>query len=130
MQLSQLCKLTSLRFKRGKISSLSRHLTFRPLPLRGLSFGHDLMRGRAIVEATAGHSSPRSYQPITTRLCARKALTPAPLLPHFLTALFFPSRGLDWTPNFSRLRLYTAPWVAPAVRRPARKCAPRRPPAH
>ena len=98
--------------------------------LRGLSFGHDSMRGRYIVEATAGNSSPRSYQPITKRRCARESLTPSPLLPSCLTDRFFPSLGLDGTPNFSRRRLYTSPWVVPAVLRPARKCAPRRPPAH
>ena len=59
-----------------------------------------------------------------------KALTPSPLLPPLLTDLFFPSLGLDWTPNFSRIRLYTAPWVVPAVLQSARKCAPTRPPAH
>ena len=88
------------------------------------------MRGRYIVEATAGNSSPRSYQPIIKRRCAREALPPSPLLPPCLTDLFFPSLGLDWTPNFPRRRLYTSPWVVPAVLRPARKCAPRRPPAH
>ena len=98
--------------------------------LRGLSCGHDIMRGRYIVEATAGNSSPRSYQPIIKRRCAREALPPSPLLPPCLTDLFFPSLGLDWTPNFSRRRLYTSPWVVSAVLRPARKCAPRRPPAH
>src|SRR5438093_13172959 len=97
---------------------------------RGRSIGHDSRRRRYIVEATGGNSSPRSYQPITTRRCARESLTPSPLLPPCLTELFFPSLGLDGTPNLSRRRLYTSPWGVPAVRRPARKCAPRRPPAH
>jgi hypothetical protein len=47
--------------------------------LRGLSFGQDIMRGGYhFSQATAGNSAPRSYQPITKRLCAREELTPAP----------------------------------------------------
>src|SRR5882672_10778300 len=111
----------------------------------GISGGEDTENGEKLVDR-GSHSDPRGGDccgrssvknawrdgPWTSlaSFSATTGVAPSPLLPPCLTDRFFPSLELDGTPNFSRRRLYTSPWGVPAVRRPARKCAPRRPPAH
>ena len=57
-------------------SRYGRHRGRRNSWLRGRSCGHDSMRGRAIGEATAGHSAPRSSQPIITRTLRTSVIAP------------------------------------------------------